>query len=146
MICPWNLHWHWQTYKLLRCCVETNTVFAAPEMTCRHYYQSYGIAVGDSDEYILWFFLAFFGHFVFLSWVFCVSFILSFTFAFFRILCVVLSCFHWSIQAEDTIVASDHWSMIFDNVSVIIPQNFNSSCPHVMAVAQFLMSTMVDQR
>jgi len=48
------------------------------------------------------------------------------------------------LQAEDSSVTSDRWSMILDNISVIIPQYSDCSSAHVRSVAEFLLSTVVD--
>ena len=50
----------------------------------------------------------------------------------------------WLLQAEDSRVVSDRWSMLLDNISVIIAQHSDSSCLHVTAVAELLISTLVD--
>ena len=50
------------------------------------------------------------------------------------------------LQAEDCSVVSNRWSVIFDNIYVIIPQNYDCSSGHVKSVAELLLSLVVDCR
>jgi len=52
----------------------------------------------------------------------------------------------WLLQAEDANVISDRWSVIFNNISVVIPQNSDCSSAHVRSLAELLLSTVVDCR
>jgi len=50
----------------------------------------------------------------------------------------------WLLQAEDANAISDRWSVIFNNISVVIPQNSDCSSSHVRSLAEFLLCTVVD--
>ena len=52
------------------------------------------------------------------------------------------------MQAEDTAaVVAERWSMILSNISVILPQcTSDDSLPHVNAIAELLLSTLIDSR